>query len=167
VATLEQGLGVAGAALAGGVSIVEMGTPLLKNEGVSNVVPAFRRKFPEALSWDGQTLYYLRPVGGAQTLFAMPLPRGPERPLGIQVSFWNYVPAEHGLYYMTLGQGQRAPFTYEVRFFDSASGQSRVVHRVRLAQVSPGLTVTRDGKTVVIEGVAVVTQDLVRIENFR
>ena len=49
VATIEQGLSVAGAALAGGVSIVEMGTPLLKNQGVSNVVPAFRRKFPEAL----------------------------------------------------------------------------------------------------------------------
>jgi 3-hexulose-6-phosphate synthase len=49
VAAIEQGLAVAGAALAGGVTIVEMGTPLLKNEGVSNVVPAFRRKFPEAL----------------------------------------------------------------------------------------------------------------------
>ena len=49
VAILEQGLGVAGAALAGGVNIVEMGTPLLKNQGVANVVPAFRRKFPEAL----------------------------------------------------------------------------------------------------------------------
>jgi 3-hexulose-6-phosphate synthase len=49
VATVKQGLGVAGAALAGGVTIVEMGTPLLKNEGVSNVVPAFRQKFPEAL----------------------------------------------------------------------------------------------------------------------
>jgi 3-hexulose-6-phosphate synthase len=49
VATVEQGLRVAGAALAGGVTIVEMGTPLLKNEGVANVVPAFRRKFPEAL----------------------------------------------------------------------------------------------------------------------
>jgi 3-hexulose-6-phosphate synthase len=49
VATIEQGLGIASAALAGGVSIVEMGTPLLKNAGVSNVVPAFRRKFPEAL----------------------------------------------------------------------------------------------------------------------
>lgn len=49
VATLEQGLGVAAAALAGGVGIVEMGTPLLKNQGVSNVVPAFRRQFPEAL----------------------------------------------------------------------------------------------------------------------
>jgi 3-hexulose-6-phosphate synthase len=49
VATIELGLQVAGAALAGGVHIVEMGTPLLKNQGVSNVVPAFRRKFPEAL----------------------------------------------------------------------------------------------------------------------
>jgi 3-hexulose-6-phosphate synthase len=49
VATVKQGLGVAGAALAGGVSIVEMGTPLLKNDGVANVVPAFRRQFPEAL----------------------------------------------------------------------------------------------------------------------
>jgi 3-keto-L-gulonate-6-phosphate decarboxylase len=49
VATVKQGLGVAEAALAGGITIVEMGTPLLKNEGVSNVVPAFRGKFPEAL----------------------------------------------------------------------------------------------------------------------
>jgi 3-hexulose-6-phosphate synthase len=49
VPTLDQGLGVARAALAGGVTIVEMGTPLLKNQGVANVVPAFRRNFPEAL----------------------------------------------------------------------------------------------------------------------
>jgi 3-hexulose-6-phosphate synthase len=49
VGTLELGLRVASAALAGGISIVEMGTPLLKNEGVSKVVPAFRRKFPDAL----------------------------------------------------------------------------------------------------------------------
>src|SRR5688572_30018892 len=38
VATLELGRTVAGAALAGGVTIVEMGTPLLKNQGVANVV---------------------------------------------------------------------------------------------------------------------------------
>ena len=49
VATLEQGRAVAAAALAGGVTIVEMGTPLLKNQGVANVVPAFRKQFPEAL----------------------------------------------------------------------------------------------------------------------
>jgi hypothetical protein len=49
VATLEQGLPVAKAALAGGVSIVEMGTPLVKSSGVLNVVPAFRKQFPDAL----------------------------------------------------------------------------------------------------------------------
>jgi 3-keto-L-gulonate-6-phosphate decarboxylase len=49
VPTIEQGLSVAAAALAGGVNIIEMGTPLLKNQGVANVVPAFRKRFPDAL----------------------------------------------------------------------------------------------------------------------
>jgi 3-hexulose-6-phosphate synthase len=49
VATLEQGYAVAAAALAGGITIIEMGTPLLKNQGVSTVVPAFRQRFPAAL----------------------------------------------------------------------------------------------------------------------
>jgi len=49
VGTIDQGLSVAAAALAGGVNIVEMGTPLLKNQRVANVVPAFRRRFPDAL----------------------------------------------------------------------------------------------------------------------
>jgi serine/threonine protein kinase len=115
----------------------------------------------------GHTLYYLRPINGVQNLFSMTLPSGTERALGIQVSFWNYVPAEHGLYYMPLRQGLRAPFTYEVRFFDADSRQNRLVQSFRLAQISPGLTVSPDGKIIIIEGVAVVTQDLMRIENFR
>ena len=49
VPTIELGLSVAAAGLAGGVNIVEMGTPLLKNQGIANVAPAFRKKFPEAL----------------------------------------------------------------------------------------------------------------------
>jgi 3-keto-L-gulonate-6-phosphate decarboxylase len=48
VGTIEQGISVATAALAGGATIVEMGTPLLKNSGVANVVPAFRKQFPNA-----------------------------------------------------------------------------------------------------------------------
>jgi 3-keto-L-gulonate-6-phosphate decarboxylase len=46
---IEQGVVVAAAALAAGITIVEMGTPLLKCAGVYNVVPAFRRRFPEAI----------------------------------------------------------------------------------------------------------------------
>lgn len=49
VGTIDLGLSVAAAGLAGGVNIVEMGTPLLKNQGFANVVPAFRKKFPEAI----------------------------------------------------------------------------------------------------------------------
>src|SRR5215510_949497 len=49
VNALDQGLAVATAALAGGVDIVEMGTPLVKNQGVANVVPAFRKRFPDTL----------------------------------------------------------------------------------------------------------------------
>jgi 3-keto-L-gulonate-6-phosphate decarboxylase len=49
VETLDLGLTVARAALAGGADILEMGTPLLKTQGVSNVVPAFRKRFPGAL----------------------------------------------------------------------------------------------------------------------
>lgn len=49
VSTLDLGLSVAAAALAAGVDILEMGTPLLKTQGVANVVPAFRKRFPNAL----------------------------------------------------------------------------------------------------------------------
>jgi 3-keto-L-gulonate-6-phosphate decarboxylase len=49
VDNLPLGLSVAKSALAGGVDLVEMGTPLLKCEGVKNVVPAFRRQFPDAI----------------------------------------------------------------------------------------------------------------------
>ena len=46
---LPQGLTVAEAAVAGGITLIEMGTPLLEFEGVLNVVPAFRKRFPGAL----------------------------------------------------------------------------------------------------------------------
>jgi len=49
VGTLDLGLTVARAALAAGVDIVEMGTPLLKTQGVANVVPYFRKQFPDTL----------------------------------------------------------------------------------------------------------------------
>jgi 3-hexulose-6-phosphate synthase len=46
---VHQALTVAEAALKAAVTILELGTPLLKYEGVRNVVPIFRQRFPEAL----------------------------------------------------------------------------------------------------------------------
>jgi hypothetical protein len=47
--TLNLGLTVATAALAGRIDIAEMWTLLLKTHRVANVVPAFRNRFPDAL----------------------------------------------------------------------------------------------------------------------
>jgi len=46
---VQQGLAVGEAALKAGATILELGTPLLKYEGVRNVVPIFRQRFPKAL----------------------------------------------------------------------------------------------------------------------
>ena len=46
---VPQGLAVAEAALEAGITILEIGTPLLKYEGVRNVVPIFRQRFPSTL----------------------------------------------------------------------------------------------------------------------
>lgn len=46
---VPQGLAVANAAIAAGIDLIEIGTPLCKYEGVRNVVPIFRQRFPEAL----------------------------------------------------------------------------------------------------------------------
>lgn len=46
---LPQAFIVADAALEGGITLLEMGTPLLKTEGVRHVVPAFRERYPDAL----------------------------------------------------------------------------------------------------------------------
>lgn len=46
---LPQAFVVADAAIAGGITLLEMGTPLLKTEGVRHVVPAFRERYPDAL----------------------------------------------------------------------------------------------------------------------
>lgn len=46
---VPQGLAVAGAAVAAGIDLIEIGTPLCKYEGVRNVVPIFRQRFPDAL----------------------------------------------------------------------------------------------------------------------
>ncbi len=46
---LPQGLAAAEAAVAAGITIVEMGTPLIKFEGAKHVVAAFRERFPDTL----------------------------------------------------------------------------------------------------------------------
>ena len=117
-------------------------------------------------SWDGRTLYFSKPTLGGRSVFAMPVDGGAERALGIDVVFWNYFPEKRGLYFTSLPIGRRAPYSYEIRLLDS-SGKISILHEIRLASMSPGLSATADGLTILIAGVAEIKQDLLRIENFR
>lgn len=118
-------------------------------------------------SWDRRTIYYVRNIDGVRTLFGMPVGGGPERALGITMWLWNYVPTREGICYVSTRQGERAPYLFQVRCLDTATGKSRVIYSLRLAAAAPGLTVLPDGKTLLTVGVAEITQDLMRIENFR
>ncbi len=69
--TLDLGLTVASAGLAGGVDIVEMGTPLLKTQGVANVVPAFRkRRFPTPSCWQSMKTMDGEAAGEARSVYS-------------------------------------------------------------------------------------------------
>jgi hypothetical protein len=50
---------------------------------------------------------------------------------------------------------------------DFATAKSRVLHRLRLADIGPGLSVLPDGKALLVSAVAEISSDLMRIENFR
>ena len=91
---------------------------------------------------------------------------GPERPINVTTTFWNYVPGERGLYYAGVRLGAKVPYTYELRLLEP-SGTDRLLHGARLAHLSPGLSVHPDGQTLLFSGVAAIGQDLYRIENFR
>jgi Tol biopolymer transport system component len=118
-------------------------------------------------SWDGRTLYFARAVERGRMLLEMSVAGGPERRLDVTTVFWNYLPAIDGLYYVPLPPLQKGRTPYEVRFLDFAAGKSRVLHSLRLASLGPGLSVSSDGETVLVSAVAEITQDLMRIENFR
>jgi eukaryotic-like serine/threonine-protein kinase len=117
-------------------------------------------------SWDGKTLYFSKVTRGGRAVFVKPVAGGLERALGLDVVFWNYFVGKDGLYYTSLPSGRRAPFTYELRLLDG-SGKSRRLHEVQLASMSPGLSVTEDGRFILIAGVSDIGQDLLRIEHFR
>jgi serine/threonine protein kinase len=120
-------------------------------------------------SWDGKTLYFSRPVPGSysRSLMAIPVAGGSERPLGISTTWWNYVDTARGLYYVAEPIGQHAPYTYEIRVFDSSTGRSVTLFSVPLAFMGSGLSVFPDGKSVLVGGVQTINHDLFRIENFR
>ena len=117
-------------------------------------------------SSDGQTLYYSRGER-LRTLLSMPVAGGPERKVIDSVAGWNYVPVQSGIYYITQ-PSPKARYSFEVRFFDTATEQTRTVYQFESLGMLPALTASADGKTIVHTGIRTsASSDLMLIDHFR
>jgi Tol biopolymer transport system component/DNA-binding winged helix-turn-helix (wHTH) protein len=113
-------------------------------------------------STDGKTLYYTKNDTGSDGLYAQPLARGDEKHVvsGVVVR-WCFFVVREGIYYIT----PRDPEWCEIRFYDFANGQTRVIGDVE-RPVAFGMSVSPDQRTFVYSR-PVTGSDLMLIDHFR
>jgi Tol biopolymer transport system component/DNA-binding winged helix-turn-helix (wHTH) protein len=115
-------------------------------------------------STDGKTLYYTLSVGGAEGLYAKPLPGGEEKQVVKEgVTLRGFAVFSDGVYYLHW----RALNRYEIRFQKFAGGQPEVVGGIEGSSLSTGLAVSPDRKTFLFTKFTDGGSDLMLIENFR
>ena len=115
-------------------------------------------------SIDGESVYYVKPVGRCNPFFVRSLRGGPERQVADSVCVRGFVVTERGVYYIS---GDPARREYAVQLLDPVSGKSTVLWKIdtRL-ELSLGLAVSPDG-TILISGATHGGADLMLVEGFR
>ena len=123
------------------------------------------RSGPPLESFDGRTLYYLRPSDNA--LLARPTAGGQERTVLRCVDGGNYALGPQGIFHVGCGSPQGPTGSRRVvRLWDTATGQDRPVASIESTFVA-GLSVSPDGRTILYGHSSWGTADLMMIENFR
>jgi len=115
---------------------------------------------------DGKTLYYTISGAGDEGLFAKRLPDGDEEQVVKENVAWRgFAVFSEGVYYLH----RRVQNSYEIRFYEFASGQVRVIAEIEapLSVWSYGLAVSPDRKTFLFSKNVSQASDLMMIENFR
>jgi len=113
------------------------------------------------------TLYY-RKASAPGILFAMPAAGGPERQILTTMvpSVHRFFPVADGIYFIARPQADQ-PFSYELQFFEFASGKSKTLDRIN-ARLLSGLSVSPNRKTFLYSGTNPSDgDDLMLIRNFR
>jgi Tol biopolymer transport system component len=120
---------------------------------------------PPLESFDGRTLYYLRPSDNA--LLARPTAGGQARTVLRCVHGGNYALGPQGIFHVECGSPQGPTGSRRVlRLWDAATGQDRPVASVEATYIA-GLSVSPDGRTILYGHSSWGTADLMMIENFR
>jgi hypothetical protein len=115
---------------------------------------------------DGQTLYFQRSSFGDSPLLAVSLAGGQERTVIDCVPRAGYALGQAGIYHVGCGGDPRA---VPLLLRDTATGRDRPLGTLErpFPGLFAGLTVSRDGKTILYSRWAGEGGDLVLIENFR
>ncbi len=114
-------------------------------------------------SYDGRTLFYVKTRSSPQPLFARTLGIPGERKIVEEILGRTFAVDETGVVYFARGEPAG---TTSLRHLDVATGETREV--AQLADMpSLGLTVSRDGRTVLFAATKPPNDDLYLIENFR
>ena len=120
-------------------------------------------------SWDGQIVYYVKPSGG---LFQMPIAEqlleGPESQLVGSVNPYSYFVAKHGIYFVegNSPSSRGSNYAESLKFLDLTNGKVTEVVPIH-GRVGFGLTVSRDGRTILYTHADNTGPDLMMLEGFR
>jgi Tol biopolymer transport system component/DNA-binding winged helix-turn-helix (wHTH) protein len=120
----------------------------------------------------GGDLFYVDTTNGPGTVWRLPPGGGPAVKVIEGVVLGNFDVVEDGLYYIDRVSGEAGSFTdrpdgeTRLRYFDFATSRSMTV-ATNLGAIGPGLSATRDGRTVFFARVDSSTDELILVDNFR
>ncbi|HEV8575380.1 MAG TPA: hypothetical protein VGR43_11810, partial [Dehalococcoidia bacterium] len=124
-------------------------------------------------SHDGRDLYYIEAVDRPSSLWRLPLTGGAPVKVLDGVVLGNFDVVEAGIYYIDRVSGEAGVFYTDrpagdtrLQYFDFSTRRSTTVAR-NLGTVGPGLTASRDGRTILYTRVDSSVDDLMLVENFR
>jgi eukaryotic-like serine/threonine-protein kinase len=122
---------------------------------------------------DGQDLYYVAAADQPSAVWRMPAGGGTAVKLVDGVIFTNFDVLKEGMYYIDRASAEAGSFFVDrpggetrLQFFDFSKRRSTTVAH-NLGNVGPGLSVTRDGRTIIFARVDSSVDELMLVENFR
>ena len=119
-------------------------------------------------SVDGKFVYYTKETAPATALWKVPVDGGKESRVLESVTWWNFVVAEQGIYFIPALNADDPDSGYSLQFFDFARDKVKTIARLPTprGQISFGLAVSPNERTILYTQIDDPSSDLMLIEGF-